>query len=126
MIDFSAAQYRPILQYMLSQVSDDYDKRDTSPIPTALSPAAYVFEGFFLSLDLVQRQAFFQTATGDSLDKLAPLAGITRKQATAAIRKGEFDTDIPLVGFRVLLTNCIMYRSILRTTFPTRLVGALH
>ena len=96
MIDFSAAQYRSILQYMLSQVSDDYDKRDTSPIPTALSPAAYVFEGFFLSLDLVQRQAFFQTATGDSLDKLAPLAGITRKQATAAIRKGEFDTDIPL------------------------------
>ena len=43
MIDFSAAQYRSILQYMLSQVSDDYDKRDTSPIPTALSPAAWLF-----------------------------------------------------------------------------------
>ena len=51
MIDFSTAQYRAILDYMLSQIPDDYDKRDTSPIPTALSPAAYVFEGFFLSLN---------------------------------------------------------------------------
>lgn len=73
MIDFSTAQYRAILDYMLSQIPDDYDKRDTSPIPTALSPAAYVFEGFFLSLNMVQRQAFFQTATGRALDLLAPI-----------------------------------------------------
>lgn len=46
MIDFSNAQYRSILAYMLSQIPDDYDKRDVSPIPTAISPAAYVFEGF--------------------------------------------------------------------------------
>lgn len=88
MIDFSNAQYRSILAYMLSQISDEYDKRDTSPIPTAVSPAAYVFEGFFISLNMVQRQAFFQTATGESLDLLAPLASVSRKQATAAIRKG--------------------------------------
>ena len=96
MIDFSTAQYRAILDYMLSQVPDDYDQRDTSPIPTALSPAAYVFEGFFLSLNMVQRQAFFQTATGSSLDLLAPIASVTRKQATAAVRKGEFNMAIPL------------------------------
>lgn len=96
MIDFSTAQYRSILDYMLSQIPDDYDKRDTSPIPTALSPAAYVFEGFFLSLNMVQLQAFFQTATGRALDLLAPIATVTRKQATAAVRKGEFNIDIPL------------------------------
>ena len=96
MIDFSTAQYRAILDYMLSQIPDDYDKRDTSPIPTALSPAAYVFEGFFLSLNMVQRQAFFQTATGRALDLLAPIASVTRKQATAAVRKGEFNVAIPL------------------------------
>ena len=96
MIDFSTAQYRAILDYMLSQIPDDYDKRDTSPIPTALSPAAYVFEGFFLSLNMVQRQAFFQTATGSALDLLAPIASVIRKQATAAVRKGEFNMAIPL------------------------------
>ena len=96
MIDFSTAQYRAILDYMLSQIPDDYDKRDTSPIPTALSPAAYVFEGFFISLNMVQRQAFFQTATGSALDLLAPIASVTRKQATAAVRKGEFNMVIPL------------------------------
>lgn len=79
MIDFSNAQYRSILAYMLSQIPDDYDKRDVSPIPTAISPAAYVFEGFFISLNMVQRQAFFQTATGESLDLLAPLASVSRK-----------------------------------------------
>ena len=36
-------------------------------------PAAYVLEGFYLSLDLVQKQAFVQTASGDSLDLLAVL-----------------------------------------------------
>lgn len=35
MIDFSTAQYRAILDYMLSQIPDDYDKRDTSPIPNS-------------------------------------------------------------------------------------------
>lgn len=104
MIDFSNAQYRSILAYMLSQISDEYDKRDTSPIPTAVSPAAYVFEGFFISLNMVQRQAFFQTATGESLDLLAPLASVSRKQATAAIRKGEFDTAIP-IGTRFSTIN---------------------
>lgn len=104
MIDFTDAQYRSILAYMLSQVSNDYDKRDTSPIPTALSPAAYVFEGFFISLNMVQRQAFFQTATGEALDLLAPLANISRKQATAAIRKGEFDIAVP-IGSRFSTIN---------------------
>lgn len=104
MIDFSTAQYRSILAYMLSQIPDDYDKRDTSPIPTALSPAAYVFEGFFISLNMIQRQAFFQTATGAALDLLAPLASVSRKQATPAIRKGEFDTAIP-IGSRFSTIN---------------------
>lgn len=45
---------------------------------------------------MVQRQAFFQTATGEALDKLAVLANISRKQATSAIRKGEFNAAIPL------------------------------
>lgn len=104
MQDFSAATYKNILDYMLSQVPDTYDKRDTSPVQTALGPAAYVLEGFYLSLDQVQKQAFYQTATGAELDLLAPLASLTRRPATAAIRKGEFDHAVP-VGTRFSTIN---------------------
>ena len=96
MQNFSDATYKNILDYMLSLVPDTYDKRDTSPIQTSLGPAAYVLEGFYLSLDLVQKQAFVQTASGDSLDLLAVLAGITRKQASAAVKVGIFDCEVPI------------------------------
>lgn len=104
MQDFSDRTYQNILDEMLAQVQDTYDKRDTSPIQSAMGPSAYTMEGFFLSLDRVQRQAFYQLATGESLDLLAPLASLTRKGATAAVRKGEFDAAIPL-GSRFSVLN---------------------
>lgn len=104
MIDFSTATYRNILNYMLSQVSDVYDKRDGGVIQSALGPAAYVFEGFFISLDQVQRQAFVQTATGESLDLLGVIANATRKEATKAIRLGEFNCAVP-IGSRFSTIN---------------------
>lgn len=104
MQNFSDATYKNILDYMLSLVPDTYDKRDTSPIQTSLGPAAYVLEGFYLSLDLVQKQAFVQTASGDSLDLLAVLAGITRKQASAAVKIGIFDCAVP-IGARFSTIN---------------------
>lgn len=104
MQNFSDATYKNILDYMLSLVPDTYDKRDTSPIQTSLGPAAYVLEGFYLSLDLVQKQAFVQTAAGDSLDLLAVLAGITRKQASAAVKVGIFDCEVP-IGARFSTIN---------------------
>ena len=64
MIDFSKETYQNLLQEMLKRVPDTYDKRDTSPIPTALGPAAWVLEGFYLALNQVQQSAFIQTATG--------------------------------------------------------------
>lgn len=104
MIDFSASTYRSILNYMLSQVPDDFDKRDTSPIPTALGPAAYVFEGFFINLDQIQQQAFIQTASGESLDLLGVLAGVSRKPASAAVRLGTFNCTVP-IGARFSTIN---------------------
>lgn len=96
MIDFSQATYQAILQNMLSQVPDTFDKRDGSPIPTALGPAAFVLEGFFLSLNQVQQQAFIQTAVGDSLDLLGAVAGLKRDQASTAVRLGIFNMDVPI------------------------------
>lgn len=104
MIDFSDKSYANLLQQMLARIPNTYDKRETAPIPTALGPAAYTLEGFYLSLDQVQRQAFIQTAVGQALDLLAPLGGIARYQASPAVRLGEFNTAVP-IGARFSVLN---------------------
>ena len=104
MIDFTSQNYQNILKSMLDRVPDTYDKRDTSPIPTALGPAAWALEGFYLSLNQVQQQAFVQTASGESLDYLAVIAGLTRYPASAAVRLGVFNADIG-IGARFSTIN---------------------
>lgn len=104
MIDFSQDTYQNLFQTMLSQVPATYDKRDTAPIPTALGPAAWVLEGFYLTLNQVQQQAFVQTAVGEALDMLAVLGGITRNQASAAVLLGVFNAQVP-IGSRFSTIN---------------------
>lgn len=104
MIDFSAQTYQNILREMLARIPNTYDKRDTSPIPTALGPAAWVIEGFYLTLDRVQSSGFVQTAVGSSLDLLSALGGIQRYPASAAIRLGVFNTAVP-IGSRFSTIN---------------------
>ena len=104
MIDFSSKTYQNIVTEMLSRVPDTYDKRDTSPIPTALGPAAWALEGFYLSLNQVQQQAFVQTAAGQSLDYLAVIAGLTRYPSSAAVRLGVFNADVG-IGTRFSTIN---------------------
>lgn len=96
--------YQELRQKMLARVPGTYDKRDTQPIPTAISPAAYVAEGLYIDLDYVQRQAYIMSATGDSLDKLAPLGGISRYAASAAVRLGLFNIAVP-IGSRFSTIN---------------------
>ena len=104
MIDFSQQTYQSILKAMLAQVPNVYDKRDTSPIQTALGPAAYALEEYYLSLNQVQRSAFVQTAVGSDLDLLAVIAGLTRYPASAAVRLGVFDAEAP-IGSRFSTIN---------------------
>lgn len=104
MIDFTQDTYQNLLQAMLERVPDSYDKRDTSPIPTALGPAAWALEGFYLSLNQVQQQAFVQTASGQSLDYLAILGSLTRYPASAAVRLGIFNEQVA-IGARFSTIN---------------------
>lgn len=94
MTDFSAQTFDVILTRMLQEIPDDFDTRDTSPIRTALAPAAWMLEGYYLALDKVQRQAFIQTAAGQSLDLLAQIAGLTRYPASPAVVLGAFNRAI--------------------------------
>lgn len=104
MIDFSTQTYQNLLKAMLAQVPNIYDKRDGSPIMTALGPAAYALEEYYLSLDQVQRSAFIQSAVGSDLDMLAVIAGLTRYPASDAVRLGIFNTSIP-IGSRFSTIN---------------------
>ena len=104
MIDFTTQTYANIRAAMLQQVPNTYDQRDTAPIPTAISPAAYALAGFYLILNQVQQQAFIQTAVGQSLDYLAVLGGITRYQASPAVRLGIFNVSVP-IGARFSTIN---------------------
>ena len=104
MIDFTQETYQNILQAMLDRVPDTYDKRDTSPIPIALGPAAWAMEGFYLSLNQVQQAAFIQTAVGQSLDYLAVIGGLTRYPASAAVRLGVFNEAVS-IGARFSTIN---------------------
>lgn len=104
MINFDTQTYQNILQAMLDRVPDTYDKRDTAPIPTALGPAAWALEGFYISLNQVQQQAFVQTASGDSLDMLAVIGGLTRYPASAAVRLGVFNAAVA-IGARFSTIN---------------------
>ena len=104
MIDFSQDTYQNLLQSMLAQIPAGYDLRDTAPIPTALGPAAWVLEGLYLNLNLVQQQAFVQTASGEALDLLSVLGGITRNQASPAVLLGVFNAQVP-IGSRFSTIN---------------------
>lgn len=104
MIDFSQETYANIRAAMLEQVPNTYDQRDTAPIPTALSPAAYALAGFYITLNQVQQQAFVQTAVGQSLDYLSVLGGISRYPASAAVLLGVFNAEIP-IGARFSTIN---------------------
>lgn len=104
MIDFSTQTYANLRATMLAQIPATFDLRDTAPIPTAISPAAYALAGFYLTLNQVQQQAFIQTAVGDSLDMLAPLGGISRYPESAAVRLGVFNVSVP-IGSRFSTIN---------------------
>lgn len=95
MIDFSGYTKKAIQKEMLDQVDPNIDIREGSMIQTAIGPAAWYLEGVYMILKQIQDNAYPATAVGDCLDKIAQTRGLTRKQATAAVRKGTFNTAVP-------------------------------
>lgn len=104
MIDMTGNTYRNILQDMLNQVPNTFDKREGSFMQTALGPAAYALSGFYINLNNVQQSAFVQTAVGESLDLLSAIGGIMRFPASPAVRLGVFNEAVP-VGARFSTIN---------------------
>ena len=95
MIDLSSYTKAAIEAEMLKQVDDNLDKREGSLIQTAIGPVAWWLEGNYMTLDKIQKNGSPFYAVGDALDNIVALRGLTRKQATPAVRKGTFDAEIP-------------------------------
>lgn len=79
--------YENILQGMLNRVTDDIDKREGSVIYDALAPAAYFLADQYFQLGNFIDLVLPDTALGEYLDRTVSAYGITRKPATAAVRK---------------------------------------
>ena len=101
---FEDMTYENILADMLSRVTDDVDKREGSIIYDALAPCAYELAQVYFSLNNFIDLVSADTAVGEYLDREVQTAGITRKQATYAIRKIE-TTGIVDIGTRWGIEN---------------------
>ena len=110
--------YKYLMSQALSFVDDSLDKREGSIIYDALAPACYVLAGYYMQLYQVVKNSFAVTATGEWLDQRVKESGITRREATAAVKRGDFTDDagqaaVVRIGTRwstVSSTNPITYR----------------
>lgn len=81
--------FENILNDMLSRVTSDVDKREGSVIYDAIAPAAYKLAETYYMLNAFLDLVSGDTAVGEYLDRVVADYGITRKQATYAVRKIE-------------------------------------
>lgn len=79
-----------IMERIMSRVRDDFDKREGAIIWDATSPVAAELAQMYIVLKNNIDLVFPDTAVGEYLDRLVEQMGISRKQATNAIRKGQF------------------------------------
>lgn len=82
--------YKYLMNWALSYVDDSLDKREGSIIYDALAPFCQVLAGFFMELRIFYQDTFALTATGEGLDLRAMEQGLTRYEATHAIKLGYF------------------------------------
>lgn len=82
--------YDTILQRMLDRIPIQIDKREGSIVYNALAPAAAELAQMYILLKNNIDLVFADTAVDEYLDRLANQVGITRNEATFAIKKGTF------------------------------------
>ena len=84
---FEDMTFENIMGDMLSRVSDDVDKREGSVIYDAIAPCAFKLAEAYFQLNNFIDLVSGDTAVGEYLDRVVADYGITRKPATASVRK---------------------------------------
>lgn len=95
-LDFSEQTFANIEARMLDRVTDSIDKRDLSIVRVSIGPCAWYIEGIYMDLSSIQTNSFATTAVGEWLDLKVAERGLSRNQATAAVRQGVFNVAVPL------------------------------
>lgn len=93
---YEGITYEKILKRILGRMPDNLDKRESSPIYAAVAPAAAEMQIMYIELDTILKEMFADTASREYLVKRARERGMSPKEATYAVLKGEFNLDIPL------------------------------
>lgn len=88
--------YEELLQAMLDKVPSNVDKREGSIIYDALAPCAYFLAQQNFQLENYIDLVFPDTAVGEYLDRAVAAFGVSRKPATAAVRKMVTTGAVPI------------------------------
>lgn len=117
---YSNQTYEVILERALNRVSTDVDKREGSLIWNSLASSAVEHTNLYILLSDVIKNGYAPTAIREYLILRCQERGITPYEATKAVLKGKFNTQIP-IGSRFNL-NELNYI----TTDFIETVGAYH
>lgn len=96
--------YEGILQRMLNRVPNNLNKREGSMIYDALASAAVEFQNMYIQCDTVLNETFADTQSRPYLLKECKDRNVKVKNATFAVRQGEFNIDVP-IGSRYSLNH---------------------
>lgn len=84
---FEELDFDTLVDRMLSNVSDDFDKREGSIIYDAVAPAALELANAYIALDMILNEVFADTASYYYLIKRAAEKGIYPNEETYAVAK---------------------------------------
>lgn len=98
-----------IMNEMLGEISDKYDKRPGSIIYNALAPVALKIASKNVEINEIENQVYPDTATGTRLEKKAAEEGLERKEPRAVQREAVFEPIIPPAGTRFFTTNGLFW-----------------
>lgn len=93
---FEHITHENIMEDALNEVKNDVDKREGSIIFDALSPHAKQLYELYFTMDGMIQELFGDTASREFLIRLCKDRGISPIPSTQAIRKGEFNINVPL------------------------------
>ena len=101
---FENMSFDKLLQRMLGRMRSGVDKREGSIAYDSLAPTAIELQNSYINMDGVLAEAYADTASKQYLIKRCSERGISIEPATYAIRKGEFNIDVP-IGSRFSLNE---------------------
>ena len=94
---FEERTYENLLKEKLAMVDAGYDKREGSVIFDAMAPNSAEAAQIYMMLDWMLLQMYGDTADREHLILIAQATrGLTPKEATRAVLKGVFDTEVPI------------------------------